>query len=121
MLSFQAARYLLTQEVPGVVGQHHPIVVPTGTFRAKDGLITISCGTDRQWFLLCDALDAPDLKADPRYITNRDRTAHLTEIVADIEAKLAARTRKEWMAILDKFGVPPAPSIRSTRSWPIRK
>lgn len=109
LLSFQAARNLLTGEVPGLVGQYHPIVVPTGTFRARDGLMTIACGTDKQWQSLCDALEAPELKSDPRYLTNRDRTAHLPEIVADIEARLVARDREEWMALFDRHEVPSGP------------
>jgi CoA:oxalate CoA-transferase len=112
MLSYQAARYLLTGEVPEVVGNHHPIVVPTGTFKAGDGLMTISCGTDRQWQLLCDALESPELKEDPRYITNRDRTTHLKEIIKDIEARLSKKTRAQWMEILDRHGVPAGPVNR---------
>lgn len=109
MLSFHATRYTLRGELPTPVGQQHPIVVPTGTFKVKDGSITISCGTQEQWERLAAALGASELAQDPRYRTNRDRSAHLAEIVADIEARLASRTRAEWIDILEQHDVPAGP------------
>src|SRR3990172_6572943 len=41
-LSFQAARYLNTAEVPPPVGNHHPLTAPMGVYRAKDGQIEVA-------------------------------------------------------------------------------
>ena len=57
-LDFQAARYTMSGEVPGQEGNHHPTLVPMGTFRARDGLVNIAASTQKMWDALCEALDA---------------------------------------------------------------
>jgi crotonobetainyl-CoA:carnitine CoA-transferase CaiB-like acyl-CoA transferase len=112
MLSFQGARHLMTGAVPGVVGKHHPMVVPNGTFATADGLINIGCSTQRQWELLCEALEAPELAADPRYADTRARAAHLDELVVDLERCLATRGRGEWIERMVALDVPCGPVYR---------
>lgn len=109
ILSFQAARYLLTNEIPGPVGRYHPIVVPTGTFDARDGPLNIGCSTERQWRQLCVALGAPELIDDPRYRDNRHRAEHLADLIDDLQRRLATRTRDEWLEVLMAHDVPCGP------------
>src|SRR5690606_41875517 len=41
MMDFQAARYLVTGERPGQVGNDHPHSMPTSAYRTKDGYLNI--------------------------------------------------------------------------------
>ena len=40
---------------------------------------------------LCEALDAPELVADPRFATGRERLEHRPELTVEIEKHLASR------------------------------
>ena len=42
LMSFHALTYLLLGQVPGLAGNHHPIMSPTGLFRTSDGQIVIA-------------------------------------------------------------------------------
>ena len=42
MLDFQGARYTMAGEVPEQEGNHHPTVVPMGTFESRDGLVNVA-------------------------------------------------------------------------------
>src|SRR5690606_10499477 len=37
ILDLQAARWLVSKEVPAQAGNNHPTMIPTGLFQAKDG------------------------------------------------------------------------------------
>jgi crotonobetainyl-CoA:carnitine CoA-transferase CaiB-like acyl-CoA transferase len=58
-LSFQAAKYLNTGEVPPPVGNHHPLTTPMGVYRSKDGFLNLAVGNDDMWRRCCDALGLP--------------------------------------------------------------
>ena len=86
----------------------HPNLTPSQLYRTKDGWIFIMCNKEKFWPVLCEALDRPDLAADPRFASFQDRLRHrdlLTETLDDI---LSARTTAEW---LERFAgqVPAAP------------
>ena len=42
MLDFQAARWLVSKEVPKQAGTDHPTGIPTGVFKTKDGLMNLA-------------------------------------------------------------------------------
>src|SRR5438105_15091958 len=62
LMEFQAARYLLTGEVPGQAGNYHPLGDPTGVYRAADGSpLIIQASGQRLYRRLCQAIGAPEL------------------------------------------------------------
>ncbi|MGV0745212.1 CaiB/BaiF CoA transferase family protein [Mycolicibacterium sp. XJ870] len=109
LMSFHAQDYLLTGRVPGVAGNHHPIIAPTGTFRAADGSLTVAVANDEMWQRMCAAMDRPELAVDPRFVSNQDRLAHRTELISAIESALATRTKAEWVETFTASGVPSGP------------
>ena len=50
-----------------------------------------------------------DLPSDPRFATNDDRMANVSELVEELESALAARGTDEWVAALVEGGVPCGP------------
>jgi CoA:oxalate CoA-transferase len=106
------ARYSVTGEVPRPLGTRHPSITPFQAYAAADGPIVIGAGNDALFRALCDVLDAPQLRDDPRFATNALRTQHADALEELLSAHLARETVAEWMGRLSAAGVPAAP-IRS--------
>ena len=112
LLSVQAARYLLLGEIPGPVGNHHPIVVPFGAFQAKDGLLNIAVGTEPQWRRLCEAMDLSELADDPRFSNFRERDVHRRELLEILNARFREKPRDEWLQRLIEADIVAGPVYR---------
>jgi crotonobetainyl-CoA:carnitine CoA-transferase CaiB-like acyl-CoA transferase len=106
LMEFQAARYLIAGEVPGQAGNYHPISEPTGVYRACDGSLIIQAGGQTMFRRLCDALGAPELIEDQRFVDGQKRLKHRPELTIEIEKRLTSMTASEWVERLTEFGVP---------------
>jgi formyl-CoA transferase len=111
LMEFQAARYLIAGEVPGQAGNYHPISEPTGVYRASDGSLIIQAGGQTMFKRLCDAIGAPELVEDARFLDGKTRLKHRPELTVEIEKCLASRTAEEWVERLTEFGVPAGPVL----------
>jgi formyl-CoA transferase len=111
LMEFQAARYLLAGEVPGQAGNYHPISDPTGVYQASDGSLIIQAGGQTMYRRLCEAIGAPELLTDPRFINGRERLKRRPEMTVEIEKRLASKTAVEWVAALTEAGVPAGPVL----------
>jgi crotonobetainyl-CoA:carnitine CoA-transferase CaiB-like acyl-CoA transferase len=102
--TFQATRYLIAGQVPGVSGNHHPTVAPYGVFDAADGPLVIAVGNDDIWrrFAPLAGLDP----ADTRFGTNALRLGHLAELQQIMNTALGQRTVADWLDRLRGAGVP---------------
>lgn len=109
LLDFQAARYTIDGVVAPRVGNHHPTLVPMGTFRTSDGHVNIAAIDGRIWRELARVLDLPVLLEDPRFADVDRRTEHRDELNALVGERLRARTTAEWIAELEAAGVPAGP------------
>ena len=105
-LDFQASRYTMQGEVPQPQGNHHPTMVPMGTFEARDGLVNVAASSPAMWAKFCDALGATALAAHPDYSTTRGRMTHRDALRADINAVLGQFTVAELITRLNAVGVP---------------
>jgi crotonobetainyl-CoA:carnitine CoA-transferase CaiB-like acyl-CoA transferase len=104
-----ATAYLVGGEVQGRWGSAHPSLVPYQAFRASDGYLMVGAGNERLWKAFCEVLGAPEWADDPRYDGNARRVARRAELVAEIEARLQARSRDEWVAAFAAAGLPAGP------------
>ena len=109
MLDFQAARWLIAQEVPEQAGNDHPTTIPTGVFKTRDGHINIASAGDEIFGRLCRALEVPELAEHPDYRSGRLRSQHRKALNAAIEAITIARDSADWIDRLNKAGVPAGP------------
>jgi crotonobetainyl-CoA:carnitine CoA-transferase CaiB-like acyl-CoA transferase len=102
--TFQATRYLIAGQVPGVSGNHHPTVAPYGVFDAADGLLVVAVGNDDIWrrFAPLAGLDP----ADSRFATNALRLGRLGDLQQIMNAALGHRTVADWLDRLRRAGVP---------------
>ena len=109
MLANQSAGWLASGVVPVALGNTHPSIEPFATYRASDGDLMLLAGNDAQFERLADALELPGLSADERFASNELRVRNRTELAAQLEARLATRTRAEWRDRLSAAGVPAGP------------
>jgi formyl-CoA transferase len=111
LMDLQAARWLIGGEVPGQAGNYHPVGVPTGVFRCRDGSLIVQAAGQRLYERLCRAIDAPELIDDPRFASSEARRRYREEMTGELERRLAARDRAEWQARFDEAGVPAGPIL----------
>jgi crotonobetainyl-CoA:carnitine CoA-transferase CaiB-like acyl-CoA transferase len=108
-LDFQGARYTMSREVPQPQGNFHPVLVPMGAFRARDGLVNIAASTAKMWRNFCTALGAEALLNDPAYATRELRTRHREALNQAVQALIANFTVDQLVARLNAVGVPCGP------------
>ena len=89
-------------------GQKKPLLgnqmeedVPRNVYATADGgAIAISCGSQRIYEGLVDAMERPELKTDPRFGTMADRVAHRDAIDGEVASWLATQKTDEALAKL---------------------
>jgi formyl-CoA transferase len=108
-LSFQAAKYVNTGEVPPPVGNHHPLTAPMGVYRARDGYFNLAVGNDDMWRRFCKALDLPALADDPRFAGAPGRVKHRAEMDRTLNEVFRTRIAAEWVEALNAAGVAGGP------------
>jgi len=102
-------RYLAEGVIPGPIGARHPSITPFAAFATADGHIIIAAGNDVLFDKLCKAIDREDLLSDPRFKTNAERSQHADSLGDELEATLRTATVDDWLATLEKAGVPCGP------------
>jgi len=117
LMDIQAARWLQDDEVPPQAGNYHPVGVPTGVFKCRDGSMIIQSANNRLYHRLCAVLEAPELIEDPRFKTARDRTRNREAMTVELERRLAARDMADWQERLNVAGVPAGPILDTQQSF----
>ena len=87
-------------------GNAHANLVPYQLFTARDQPIVIAVGNDGQWTTCARALGLDSLAADPVLATNAGRLAARERVVTTIAARVAERDAADWIAVLNRAGVP---------------
>ena len=106
LLTFNAGMFFATGESPRRRGNVHPTISPYEPFPVADGWINVSVANDKFWALFCDAIDRPDLAADPRFDTAPKRAAGRAALVQILTPIFATRDRADWLAALGAVGIP---------------
>ena len=109
MLDFQAARWLLAQDVPQQAGNNHPTSIPTGVFKTIDGHINIAASGAAIYARLVEVLDQPDLGTDERFADGGARSKNRDALNDRIEAVTVTKSSEAWVDILNEAGVPCGP------------
>jgi len=109
MLEDALARYSVSGKIPGRLGTRHPSITPFQQFRAADDYFVMGAGNEAIWLRFCDAIAMPQLKDDPRFLTNSDRTANHPELEAILARVFETQPRDHWLRLLTDGSVPCAP------------
>lgn len=106
LLESAGLSYLATGVQPPRIGNAHFSIAPFDTFACADRSIVICAANDVLFRRLCRVLDRPELITDVRYASNEGRFDHREALKADMEATLQQRAAEDWLAELDRAGVP---------------
>jgi formyl-CoA transferase len=109
LLANVASNYLVGGNPPRRLGNAHPNLAPYEAFSARDGWFILGAANERQWALLCDMLDRPDMKTDSRFAANRDRVANRELLVEELNKIFSQRDVNDWLADLMKADLPCGP------------
>jgi formyl-CoA transferase len=104
-LSFQAAKFVNTDEIPPPVGNHHPMNAPMGVYRAGDGYFNLAAGNDRMFTRLAEAIGQPGLATDPRFNGGFARVQNRRDLDVILNEVFIARPAAEWVSRLNDAGV----------------
>ncbi|GAC1540504.1 MAG: CoA transferase [Candidatus Velthaea sp.] len=86
------AELLASGTVQGPLGSASAYIVPDQAFRASDGFVNVSIPAEKFWRRLCEALDRPDIAADPRFAGNAARVQHRAELIELLSTAFATRS-----------------------------
>ena len=83
----------------GAAGARLPGTALVGTYLTSDGRVLQlnMLATDKYWKAACDALEAPDLAADPALASDAGRAPRLPEIRERFTRAIAAKPLSHWM------------------------
>ena len=84
-------------------------LAPYNTYVASDGYIAIICIREGHFKKLCQAMDRPELAADPRFHNFAARCQNVTELDAEITRWSAPKSRQTLLALTQAHGVICAP------------
>jgi crotonobetainyl-CoA:carnitine CoA-transferase CaiB-like acyl-CoA transferase len=106
LMGWVAANLLIAGKQPVPMGNDNFTAAPSGVFRTGDGHINIAANKQEQWEAVCDALEVPALKTDPRFEKRDIRKANRKQLTPLLEEQLARRSTREWVELLNASGVP---------------
>ena len=112
MMAVMNMNYLVGGQVPGRAGNAHQNIVPYQVFECADGHLILAVGNDGQFAKFCDVAQVPEWAADARFSTNAARVRHRGILVPLIEPVMRSRTQRDWLAELERAGVPCGPINR---------
>jgi crotonobetainyl-CoA:carnitine CoA-transferase CaiB-like acyl-CoA transferase len=95
--------------VPRGMGSAHHSLTPYKAYKAQDDYFVLAVGNDALWRRLCEAIGAPELADDPRFVTNVERLANREAMDARLEAIFGRRPAGEWIDRIGAAGVPCGP------------
>jgi crotonobetainyl-CoA:carnitine CoA-transferase CaiB-like acyl-CoA transferase len=116
-LSIQGLNYLTSGEVPGLLGNAHPNIVPYQVFPAEDGNIIISIGNDAQFARFCDFIGRPDLSSNSKFNTNDMRVRNRDELTEILNKVTLQKPMDYWLIGLDKIKIASGPINRIDQAF----
>ena len=106
LMGWVAANLLIGGQQPVLMGNDNFTAAPSGVFKTGDGYVNIAANKQEQWEAVCDAFGVPELRTHARFAERDTRKKNRRELTPLLEAKLAGKTTKESVAILNVKDVP---------------
>jgi CoA:oxalate CoA-transferase len=105
-MGWVVSNFLNGNVTPEPMGNENFTAAPSGTFETGSGLLNIAANEQKQYEALCDLVERPDLKGDPRFAERQARKTHRMALKAELEIALKSRSAVEWEALFNGAGVP---------------
>ena len=116
-LSIQGLNYLTSGEVPRLLGNAHPNIVPYQVFPTSDGNIIISIGNDSQFDRFCTFVGQPELSSDERFKTNEMRVRNRDELTRILNHITRQKTSEYWLVGFDEIKIACGPINRIDQAF----
>ena len=97
LLTYHGQAYFATGNDPRRRGNQHPSIVPYEVFEAADGYLTVGVANNSLWSRFCQALERPDLTADPRFDTEAKRVEQRETLVPLLGQVFATAPVAHWL------------------------
>jgi crotonobetainyl-CoA:carnitine CoA-transferase CaiB-like acyl-CoA transferase len=110
-MSYHAMAYFGTGDVPQPTGSSTAMIAPYQAFPTADGYVVIGAGSDGLYARLTQALDAPHLGQDPRFVDNPSRVRHRLALVEALSALTRTHKSADLLERLRTAGVPSTPVL----------
>jgi crotonobetainyl-CoA:carnitine CoA-transferase CaiB-like acyl-CoA transferase len=108
VVPYQATHARLTGERPPKSGSGNPIAAPYQCYEARDGMIMIAAPSQRLWEGVAQAMDAPELLRDARFLDVKQRSLNAKALEVEINKRLAIQAVDTWIERFSHAGVPVA-------------
>lgn len=108
---YEAAHFSAHGTRPERIGQAHRGSAPYQCIAAADGYMTIGAAQQHFWERFTDIIGRPELKSDPRFLTNADRVKHNTVLIGLIEAEMKKQPKSHWLTAMEAAGIPCGPVL----------
>ena len=109
MPDFQASRWTMSGEVAPQAGNHHPTLIPMGTFPTADGHMNLAASNTDRFRQLCEIIGAPELAKDPDYADAALRSANRDALNHRIARYTSKQPTDHWVRLLNVVGIPCGP------------
>ncbi|MDA0655631.1 MAG: CaiB/BaiF CoA-transferase family protein [Proteobacteria bacterium] len=86
-------------------GDVEPIGMPVGTFKTKDGYMSINARRDPHFRALCKLLGKEEWIDDPKYSVVRERVKNREELLGIIRPIIETKTSDEWNKAISAIDV----------------
>ena len=105
LLSIQGLNYLTSGEVPGLLGNAHPNIVPYQVFPTADGNIIVAVGNDDQFKRYCEFAGVPELIDDERFVTNKARVQNREALTQILNEVMRQNPSAYWLEELENIKI----------------
>lgn len=86
-------------------GAAEPIGMPVGTFKTKDGYMSVNARRDEHFRRLAKLLGKDEWIDDPRYADARARVKHGNDLLTFLRPLFETKTSDEWMELLSGIDI----------------
>jgi formyl-CoA transferase len=109
MMDFQAARWLVEEDVPGQAGNDHPTSMPTSVYPTSDGFVNLAAAGNPIFARMAEAFGDPGLAKNPDYANAKLRSQNRVALNEAIAVHTRRYTSATLIDLLAKAGVPCGP------------
>jgi formyl-CoA transferase len=106
MMGWVVSNWLFAGQSPQLLGNDNFTAAPSGVFKTQDGAMNIAANKQEQWEDLCDIIEMPELKQDPRFKERDTRKENRFELTTIIETKLVQKSTEYWCNAFNQRGIP---------------
>jgi crotonobetainyl-CoA:carnitine CoA-transferase CaiB-like acyl-CoA transferase len=106
VVPYQATKARLTGERPPKSGSGNPIAAPYQCYEARDGMLMLAAPSQRLWEGVAQAMYAPELLQDPRFLDVKLRSVNAKALELEINKRLAMQDVGIWIERFSRAGVP---------------